>query len=80
MNGRLCTLTTTGSDEVSVVLPEDEKKSVTVIATINALGKQLPLWVILKGKTSQCERMIREKLRQMIKDRELPLIVWHIHN
>ena len=47
---------------------------ITVIATMNAAGEQLPLWVILKGSTNRCKEKMRNKLRQEISDRTMPLI------
>jgi hypothetical protein len=42
-----------GSEVVSCIIDENEKKGVTVIAGIDAAGAKLPLTVVGKGKT-QC--------------------------
>ena len=47
-------LSITGKEEVDAVLPDDYKKSFTVISTIIANGSKLPPLFLAKGKTNQC--------------------------
>ena len=78
--GELKTLTRKGAENVSVTLPEDANKSLTVIRAINAAGEKLPLWVILKGSTDRSKEKIRDRLRRGICDREMPLMISHTEN
>jgi hypothetical protein len=45
----------TGTESVKVSAPAGEKTCFTALATISAAGDKLPLWVLAKGKTAQCE-------------------------
>ena len=49
-------LAITGKEEVDGVLPDDYRKSFTVIATITASGDKLPPIFLAQGKTSLCHR------------------------
>lgn len=73
MNGQIRTITRKGSDEVFVETPHSMKQTITVIATIDAEGGKLPLWIIAEGKTSKCEARYRddERLRKYIKGGDL---------
>lgn len=45
-----------GSDNIQVKCQDDDKKSLTVMATVSASGTRLPLFVISKGATERSER------------------------
>ena len=45
----------TGSDSVVLQTVDDDKKKLTVMASITAAGTKLPLFVIAKGKSKRCE-------------------------
>ena len=49
-------LAITGKEEVDSVLPDDYRKSFTVIATISAAGEKYPPVFLAQGKTSLCHR------------------------
>ena len=44
-----------GSDSVKINVEDDEKRMVTVMATITAAGTKLPLFMVAKGKTAAVE-------------------------
>ena len=46
----------TGTDNVQVKINGNEKKGLTVLASITASGRKLPLLILAKGKTARCER------------------------
>ena len=52
-----CNLTwaRTGEDNVHIYIDANTKAGTTVLATIDSTGKKLPLLLIGKGKTTQCE-------------------------
>ena len=45
-----------GSHDVQRWIAGNKKTAFTVMATVNAAGAKLPLFVIMKGKTLRCER------------------------
>ena len=42
-----------GTDAISLIVEDDEKKMITAMATITAAGTKLPLFLIAKGKTKK---------------------------
>ena len=44
-----------GVPTVKISSSQNQKISLTAIATIDASGAKLPIWIIAKGKTSRCE-------------------------
>ena len=46
----------TGSDAVQVRMNGNEKQGLTVLASVTASGKKLPLLILAKGKTERCEQ------------------------
>lgn len=46
----------TGDDAVQVKIDGNEKQGLTVLASVTASGKKLPLLILAKGKTERCER------------------------
>ena len=63
LNGKLRTVALTGSDSVHVSIGFDSKETVTVMACCSAAGVKLPLYAIVKGKTAECERSLRNDSR-----------------
>ena len=63
LNGKLKTVALTGSDSVHVSIGFDSKEAVTVMACCSAAGQKLPLYAIVKGKTDECERKLRQDKR-----------------
>ena len=51
----IMTWRTTGSDSVQVRMNGNEKQGLTVLASITATGRKLPLLILAKGKTTRCE-------------------------
>jgi hypothetical protein len=51
----ILTWAATGSENVAIEIPGDEKTSITAMATITADHQKLPLYLIAKGKTSRVE-------------------------
>ena len=49
------TWATRGADAVTINANDDEKKIVTVMASVTASGRKLPLMVIATGKSHRCE-------------------------
>ena len=49
------TWATRGADAVTINTNDDEKKMVTVMASVTASGRKLPLMVIATGKSHRCE-------------------------
>ena len=68
INGTLKTLARTGAEEVQVMAKATKKTDVTAIACCSLDGARLPLWVLAKGKTRQCEDKFRnaEQLQSVI--------------
>lgn len=73
VNGKLRTVSRRGSDEVVILSNSDLKETLTVIATINAIGEKLPIIIIAKGKTKKSEEKYRTdiRLRKYISNGEL---------
>lgn len=69
VNGQIRTVTRKGAEDVSIDTSESIKQTITVVATIDAEGGKLPLWIIAEGKTTQCEAKYRDdpRLRKYIK-------------
>ena len=80
VNGKLITISRKGADEVIVSTRTDLKTTLTVIATINAKGEKLPIWIIAHGKTSRCEEKYLNDfgLRKYLKNKML--IISHSEN
>jgi hypothetical protein len=51
----ILTWAATGSENVAIEIPGDEKTSITAMATITADHQKLPLYLIAKGKTNRVE-------------------------
>jgi hypothetical protein len=45
----------TGAEGISCLFDGDLKTLITAIATINAAGEKLPLWIVAKGKKARSE-------------------------
>lgn len=73
INGKLRTVASKGADDVRVILNDDQKKCLTVVASCTKAGERLPLWLIAKGKTNVCERKYRNdpRLRHYIQSSQL---------
>jgi hypothetical protein len=73
VNNRMITVAERGSDDVSCVFDGDVKGCVTVMASIDAAGTKLPLWLICRGKTTRCEADLREHFAREVQSRRLVL-------
>lgn len=65
------TIAERGADEVQIETRFDDKARITAIATISADGDKLPLWVIAKGTTTECERRFEEAFSDEIQRGDL---------
>ena len=72
-NGRLKTLSHRGADHVEVLSAVDEKESITAIACVTMDGRRLPLIILAKGTTSECEERYRThpRLKHLIRRKQL---------
>ena len=57
MPNGLTTWTVKGTDNIQLLVNDDAKECLTVMATITAAGTKLPLFIIAKGKTQQVEQL-----------------------
>jgi hypothetical protein len=73
INNRMITVAECGADEVTCEFDGDVKRCVTVIASIDASGRKLPLWVICRGKTTRCEADLRGHFTREIRSGRLVL-------
>ena len=46
----------TGADSISINAVDNEKKAITVMATISYAGTKLPLFMVAKGKSKASEQ------------------------
>jgi hypothetical protein len=60
-----------GAESVKVKGRGDPKKRLTMIGTISAAGDKLPPWVICKGKTKRCEKVMRTDFAEEIANKQL---------
>jgi hypothetical protein len=60
LNAGKTTLAERGAEGVQCKFSVDEKVCATAIATVNAAGERLPLWVLAKGKTERSEHKYQE--------------------
>ena len=79
-NGRLSTVAPTGSDAVIVRTGTDMKTSITAIAACTMSGQRLPLWVLARGLTPDCEEKFRGDIRLRHYVRSGLLMIDHTKN
>jgi hypothetical protein len=53
------TIAQTGVETVNCHFKADKKACLTAVATVNAAGEKLPLWVLCRGTTAGCETRYR---------------------
>jgi hypothetical protein len=58
-NGNLSTIARRGAESVDCEFDFCQKTNITAIGGISAAGEKLPLWLIKKGESDQCERKLR---------------------
>jgi transposase-like protein len=73
INNRMVTLANRGAEAVTCQFEGDLRACMTVIASIDAGGSKLPLWVICRGKTHRCEACLRTRFASEIKAGKLVL-------
>ena len=56
----------TGVPTVKINASQNQKLSLTAIATVDANGKKLPLWLLVKGKTIRCEKKLGQPNENLI--------------
>jgi len=71
VDAHMRTIALRGAEEVTAFFDGDPKACVTAIATIDAAGGKLPLWVIAKGRTDRREKRFRLRYDQAIEKRKL---------
>ena len=79
-NGTLKTITRKGADEVIVNSVADAKTGITVLAPINMAGDKLPLWMLAKGLTVDCEAKFRNDPRLRHEIASGKLVIAHTKN
>ena len=79
-NGLLKTIAYKGADEVVVNATADAKTGITVLATITMSGEKLPLWLLAKGLTADCEVRFRNDSRLRHEISGGNLIIKHTKN
>jgi hypothetical protein len=69
------TLAETGTEIFNCCFEGDPKICLTAIATIDAAGGKLPMWIIYQSKTERCERRYRkdEGLRTVVRQSDFVL-------
>jgi hypothetical protein len=80
LNTGFVTVANKSSETVDCLFDVDPKTCMTAIATIDAAGGKLPLWILARGKTTRCEQRYRTNsaLERAIEGGEL--VVSHEEN
>jgi hypothetical protein len=71
INHHIRTVADTGAEGISCLFDGDPKTCVIAIATINAAGEKLPLWIVAKGKTGRCENRYRKTCARAMEEGKL---------
>jgi hypothetical protein len=67
INNRMVTVADCGAEGVACEFEGDVKACMTVLASIDAGGSKLPLWVICRGKTPRSEASLRRRFATEIR-------------
>jgi hypothetical protein len=75
INQEMSTIANIGADAVKWLFQGDPRKCLTAIASVDAAGGKIPLWVLWNGKMELCERHYRDdpRLQKYIRGGELVL-------
>jgi hypothetical protein len=73
LNNRMVTVADCGSESVACEFDGNIKGRVTLIASIDASGGKLPLWVICRETTIRCESELRQNFAREIQTPKLVL-------
>jgi hypothetical protein len=65
------TIANRGAESVKVKGRGAPKKRLTMIGTVSAAGDKLPPWIICKGTTTRCERIMRADFAEEIAKKQL---------
>jgi hypothetical protein len=73
INHHIRTVADTGAEGISCLFDGDPKTCITAIATINAAGEKLPLWIIAKGKTARSENKYHRNCARAVGEGKLKI-------
>jgi hypothetical protein len=75
INQQMLTIANIGADGVECLFQGEPRMCLTAIASLDAAGGKLPLWVLCKSKTKRCEERYRDdhRLQEYIRSGDLVL-------